>query len=201
MIKMTDKTTQWQKDLALAKKAEPIQDKIYYKLFPNLKEVKRLTGTAADIIDHVDVELIMNNGTVMRGQEKALRHKWSHMGTFTIEYYQDRVYKTPGEYFSMKNVQFYLHSYWDEQEQDFCKWYFIKMFDMLDYLADCPNVFFGTNLFRPESSNAAALKIDYDAIPDDYIYACDDKDTGRKIIRQRRNLNEDIIAREWPEFN
>lgn len=186
-------------DKALAKKAEQYQNDIYKQLYPNLKDIRRLTGTDTDIKDHVDVELIMNNGTVIRGQEKALRNKYKHMGTFTIEYYQNRVYKTPGEYFSMKNVQFYLHSYWDEQEQGFCRWYVIKMFDMLDYLADCPQSFFNTSLLKPSSSNAAALKIDYANIPDDCIFACDDQIEGRKISRKRRNLNDDIITKEWPE--
>ena len=161
----------FEEDFRLAEKAIPHQNRIYQVLFDNPKIV-RFSKTNRVILDrkyHIDVELELGNGIKLLGQEKALRFKFIKFNTFTIEFYQDRYTKEKGEFFNL-GAQFYLHSYWNEREDGFCRWVFIKVFDFLEWLKkkDIEELEEKT---RPSTSNASFYYIRYDEIPAEFVYS------------------------------
>ena len=175
----------FEEDLALSKKAQPYQDKIYKDLFPGVKitRFEKEDDKILDIKFHIDVELELSNGAKLLGQEKALRHKFSRFDTFTMEFYQDKVTKERGEFFKI-GAQFYLHSYWNKNEDGFEKWYMVKVFDFLEWLKETPIELLEKQT-RSSTSRANFYYIKYGEIPDYCIY--------------KRKLLEDLNAKQIPE--
>lgn len=162
----------WDEDLKLSIKAEGVQDDIYRSLWP-VSEIVRFKHEDDKILDiryHIDVEVRMTNGTCFLGQEKALRHKFSHYNTFTIEFYQNAQTKELGEFFNL-GAQFYLHGYWNEEEDKLEKWYLIKIFDFLEYLKGNTLDTLEAYTKTTGSSNASFFCVDYKKIPKKFIYA------------------------------
>ena len=115
------------------------------------------------------MELVLTNGIKLLGQEKALRFKFASFNTFTIEFYQNRYTKEHGEFFNL-GAQFYLHSYWNEDESGFLKWYFIKIFDFLAHLKTKPIQELEIQT-KPSTSLASFYYIKYNQIPELFIYS------------------------------
>ena len=158
-------------DLALSEKAKPIQNEIYKSIWP-VKEITRFERDEDKILDiryHIDVEVEMDNGISFLGQEKALRHEKATFNTFTMEFYQNRHTKEKGEFFNL-GAQFYLHAYWNEQEDGFCKWYLIKVFDFLEHLKKT-SIETLEKYTRPSTSKASFFYVNYNKIPERFIYS------------------------------
>ena len=166
----------WDEDLAFSIATQPLQDKIYHYVFGNtLKKITRFFKEDSHVLDrnyHIDVELMLQNGIKLLGQEKALRKKFSSFNTFTIEFYQNRHSKEKGEFFNL-GAQFYLHGYVNGNEPNeitkFIKCYFIKIFDFLEDLKKKPIEILEQNT-RQSSGKASFYHIQYDSIPKDFIY-------------------------------
>ncbi len=160
----------WKEDKELADKAIPYQNAIYGEIFDlwNIKRFSRQDNIILDIEYHVDVELQLQNGIKLLGQEKALRFEFAHYNTFTIEFYQNRYTKERGEFFNL-GAQFYLHSYWNKTETGFLKWYMVKIFDFLTYLNREPIEQLEKQT-RPSSSRASFYWVNYESIPNNFIY-------------------------------
>ena len=158
-------------DFALAQKAIPYQNDIYKEVFPvtNIVRYEQDDNRILDIKYHIDVELELQNGIKLLGQEKALRFCFAKYNTFTMEFYQDRYKKEPGEFFNI-GAQFYLHGYWNKNYNGFCKWYIIKLFEFLTHLKDMNISYLETNT-RPSTSRASFYYINYNHIPIEFIYA------------------------------
>ena len=158
-------------DWALAQKATAHQDAIYRDVFPvaNIVRYDHEEQRILDVKYHIDVEVELRNGIKLLGQEKALRACFAKFNTFTMEFYQNRFKKEQGEFFNI-GAQFYLHSYWNDNYNGFCKWYMVKLFDFLAYLkkADIAALEAST---RPSTSRASFFYMNYDSIPDEFIYA------------------------------
>lgn len=164
----------FKEDLELSEKAQPIQDAIYSDIWP-VEKIKRFTKEDEKILDiqyHIDVEVKLRNGTMLLGQEKALRHKFAWYNTFTLEFYQNRHTKEKGEFFNL-GAQFYLHGYFNKEEDGFCKWYLIKIFDFIEHWKKLPAEALEQHT-KPSTSNASFFCIDYDKIPNKFIYAKSD---------------------------
>jgi len=162
-------------DLQLSERAQQHQDEIYQKVFPVSDVVRYQKGDEDErhVMDrhhHIDVEVVLNNGSKLLGQEKALRNKFASFNTFTIEFYQNVHTSERGEFFDLGS-QFYLHSYWDSDGTGFCKWYLIKVFDFMLWLKDKPIEELEQQTRCPGSSRASFYYIDYGDIPDRFIYA------------------------------
>ena len=161
----------FKEDLELSLKAQPLQDEIYKSVWP-IKEIIRFNRDEDKILDiryHIDVEVRLENGIAFLGQEKALRYKFASYNTFTMEFYQDRQVKERGEFFNL-GAQFYLHGYFNEAEDGFCKWYLIKVFDFLESLKN--NKIETLEAYtKPSSGNASFFYMPYDRIPRRFIYA------------------------------
>jgi len=167
----------WKKDLELSYKSQSYADTIYKKVFP-VQQIKRTVkrdenGTFEDeFLDrrmHIDVLLRLKNGITLTGQEKVLRNKFSRFNTFTIEFYQNRFTKEKGEFFNL-GAQFFLHGYWNVNEDGFEKWYIIKVLDFLLYLRR----FSIQELQRhtkKSSGRASFFCVKYEEIPQDFIFA------------------------------
>ena len=157
-------------DYSLSVLAQPHQDDIYKSIFP-IKKITRFNHEEDLILDkkyHIDVELELINGIKLLGQEKALRAHFAKFDTFTIEFYQNRFRKEPGEFFNI-GAQFYLHGYWNESYNGFCKWYLIKLFDFLTYLKKLPLEQLEKQT-RPSTSRASFYYITYNKIPSEFFY-------------------------------
>ena len=160
----------WNDDYQLSLDAQIYQDEIYKKVF-NVKEINRYTREDNKILDikyHIDVELKMNNDSILLGQEKALRPNFAKYNTFTMEFYQNRHTGEKGEFFNL-GAQFYLHGYWNESYTGFSKWYIIKIFDFLNSLKNTTIEALIKNT-RPSSGYASFFYINYDRIPEKFIY-------------------------------
>ena len=158
-------------DYELSVRAQEYQDDIYRRVFPvkNILRYNRDDEIILDIKYHIDVELELQNGIKLLGQEKALRNCFAKYNTFTMEFYQNRHTGEPGEFFNI-GAQFYLHGYWNNTGDGFCKWYIVKLFDFLAYLKkkDITELMAMT---RPSTSNANFFYVDYNDIPSEFIYA------------------------------
>ena len=170
----------WQKDLELSYKSQPYANEIYREVFP-IQQIKRTTardknGNALsaedDFLDkkmHIDVFLQLKNGITLTGQEKILRNKFSKFDTFTIEFYQNRLTKEKGEFFNL-GAQFFLHGYWNKNEDGFEKWYIIKVLDFLLYLQNFP-IQELQKYTKKSSGRASFFCIKYSDIPREFIFA------------------------------
>ena len=161
-------------DVAICEVAKPLQDILYHKLFL-IKNITRFSKEDRHILDknyHIDIELELENGIKLLGQEKALRRQFAEFNTFTIEFYQNRFKKEKGEFFNL-GAQFYCHGYVNadraEDVTEFIKIYIIKIFDFLEYLKQKPIEELELNT-RPSSSNASFYYINYQHIPKEFIY-------------------------------
>jgi len=122
----------FEEDFALSLKSQPYIDEIYNEIFP-IKNIIRFPKGDKErhILDrefHIDVNLELQNGIKLTGQEKVLRERYSYFNTFTIEFYQNRhdyEVKNPdgtiikpkekGEFFNL-GAQFYFHGYCNKTE-------------------------------------------------------------------------------------
>lgn len=158
-------------DLALAHKATRYQDEIYNGLFP-VKSIKRFQKKEDSILDirfHIDLQLELTNGIKLLGQEKALRFNFSQYNTFTVEFYQNRVSKEGGEFFNLGS-QFYLHSYWNESYDGFCKWYLVNILNLFLWLKDKPRESL-EKITKPSTSAASFFYVNYKDLPVNCIIA------------------------------
>jgi hypothetical protein len=165
----------FENDLAISKAAIPFQDEIYKNILPVKKIIRFSKDEERFILDknyHIDVELELQNGIKLMGQEKALRQQFAHFDTFTIEFYQNRFTKERGEFFNLA-VQFYSHGYVDAnvgaEITGFIKFYMIKIFDFLEALKSVPIAELEKQT-KPSTSNANFYYIKYNDIPQEFIY-------------------------------
>jgi len=169
-------------------KARPFQDAIYHTLYP-IKEIIRIDRNnplennrhkfskeqleLLDIKLHIDTILVLQNDSILTGQEKALSYKERFYDTFTIEFYQNRETKELGEFFNL-GAQFYLHGYLNNENLDdvtgFDKWYFIKIFDFLSWLKNTPISTLEKYTKPSWNSRASFFYIKYNKIPQQFIY-------------------------------
>ncbi len=158
-------------DYQLSIKAQRHQDDIYNQLFPvtNINRFAREDEVILDIKYHIDVEVELNNGIKLLGQEKALRACFAKFNTFTMEFYQNRYDKEPGEFFNI-GAQFYLHSYWNDEYDGFSVWYMVNLFDFLTWLKG-RDISVLEKMTRPSTSRANFFYINYNDIPSEFVYA------------------------------
>lgn len=162
----------WTDDLALSKKTQPYQDKIYRSVFGTdivINRTDRKDNKILDVKYHIDVVLTMPNRGQLTFQEKALRHQFASFNTFTVEYHQNRNTKERGELFHICS-QYYLHGYLNKDETDIMKW----------VIVDIPKFIIWINGFdenkimqyvRPTSgSNANFYAYRYEYLPPQCIY-------------------------------
>jgi len=116
----------------------------------------------------IDLRIRLNNGTQLTGQEKALSHRYCSYRTFTVEFWQNRFTKEPGEFFKIAS-QFYLHGYSDETGLAFIEWKIIDVLKFIDWLKVCGLDKLESKVRPAGGSRAAFLPIPYDKIPKQFI--------------------------------
>lgn len=162
----------WNEDLELSKKAIIYQNQIYNKIFDNPKIIRfNKNNDERHILDteyHIDVQIELQNGIKLTGQEKALRHEFSKYNTFTLEFYQNRHTKERGEFFNLCS-QFYLHAYWNKNYTGFEKWCIIKIFEFLEWLKQ-KDIRELEKYTKASTSKASFLYIDYLKLPSNCFY-------------------------------
>lgn len=118
----------------------------------------------------IDMQVRLKNGSQLTGQEKALSYKFYKYKTFTMEFWQNRFTKEPGEFFKIAS-QFYLHGYSDDTGIEFIEWKIIDILRLVEWLKS-----YGTDALSQKTkpaggSRAAFLPIPYDRIPAGLIFA------------------------------
>ena len=158
----------------------PACDEIYRKVF-NAKGIKRPQDTALDLDLGIDVILTLPSGSILTGQEKALSHQFEHHNTLTMEFYQNRDTKEPGEFFKIAS-QFYLSGYINEQQNAFTSWHIINLCNLIQWLGKYPTSQLEKKTI-PSTGYASFIAIPYKNIPavcivaksEDYYRAIDSK--------------------------
>ncbi len=117
----------------------------------------------------IDLKIILPCGGQLSGQEKALSNKYYRFKTFTMEFYQNRHTREPGEFFKIAS-QFYLSGYSDDTGIEFIEWHIIKMFDFMNWIRNS-SVDKLAERCRPSTSRANFLPIPYKKIPSQFIFA------------------------------
>jgi len=118
----------------------------------------------------IDVRVTLANGTRLLGQEKALSYKFYRYKTFTVEFWQNRYTKEPGEFFKIAS-QFYLHGYSDETGTSFIEWKILNVLELINWLKGYGVDVLATRVKPSGPSQAAFLPIPYDKIPKWIIHA------------------------------
>ena len=116
----------------------------------------------------IDMRVRMPNGSHLLGQEKALSHKFASFRTFTMEFWQNRYTKEPGEFFKIAS-QFYLHGYSDESGIEFIEWKILDVLRLIEWLKRCGVESLEQRTRPAGGSRAAFLFIHYDKIPEAFI--------------------------------
>jgi hypothetical protein len=97
-------------------RCRPYADTIYQSVFGKDIDIQRsdLRDTGINnVLDRefaIDVQIKLNSGLVLLGQEKFLSNKYSKYASVTVEYYQNQFTKELGDWFKM-GVQFYFTGY------------------------------------------------------------------------------------------
>lgn len=143
---------------------------------------------------HIDCAIELPNGSRLLGQEKVLRARYANFETFTIEYYQDREKKEPGEFFHIA-AQFYFHGYWNQEYTGidmFCLIDLLKFLDWLksEYSVEDMNAMINSKrrnsrvgFNAPQNGKASFFYIPYNLIPRACIHAY--KEKGGDIVLPR----------------
>ena len=124
----------WRKKQEL--KGRPYADSIY-RTYLNAINIERFeeedeNGEAhpLDANFAIDVELLLESGQKLMGQEKFLSHKFASYNTVTEEYMQDWQEAVVGDWFKLC-CQFYFIAYFNEVGDGFCKWVILDMLQLV----------------------------------------------------------------------
>jgi hypothetical protein len=163
-------------DLELSRITRPLRDIIYKKYLHAVKtewdknrdqDQKGSEGSILDRLYHIDCTVTTDKGYVLTLQEKGLRYKFSNFNTFTMEYYQHRDTKQPGEYFTLAS-QLYFHGYLTDNLSAFEKWMIV---DIPRFMIWSREYDLTKRLRADTVSHANFVYFDYDMIPNDVIIA------------------------------
>lgn len=113
-----------------------------------------------DINFHIDGKIKLPNGSSITMQEKALSNKFHSFGTFTMEFYQNRYTKEPGEFFKIAS-QIYLHGYADKTEVNFIEYNILKVYDLITWI----NSSFTIQQLEDNMRNAGGSRATFISIP------------------------------------
>lgn len=118
-----------------------------------------------DINFHIDGKIILPNGCTLSMQEKALSNKFYSFKTFTMEFYQNRYTKEPGEFFKIAS-QIYLHGYADNSEINFIEYHILKVYDLIVWINSTYTISqLEANMRNAGGSRATFISIPYRLIP------------------------------------
>lgn len=118
----------------------------------------------------IDMRIRLMNGSQLTGQEKALTHRFYKFRTFTMEFWQNRYTREPGEFFKIAS-QFYLHGYSDATGVQFAEWKIIDILKLIDWLKGYDIDMLAAKTRASGPSRAAFLPIAYDRIPKRFVLA------------------------------
>jgi len=135
----------------------------------------------------IDLKIILPCNAQLSGQEKALTNRYYFFRTFTIEFYQNRYTKEPGEFFKIAS-QFYLSGYSDQSGFEFIEWHIIKTFDFMDWLRNVNIAKLARKCKPSKGSNANFLPIPYSKIPNSFIFASGAGPKSTKIYGRVKDL-------------
>ena len=116
----------------------------------------------------IDMRIHLINGSQLTGQEKALSNKFYKYKTFTMEFYQNRFTKEPGEFFKIAS-QFYLTGYSDESGIKFAEWKIIDLLKFLAWMNKKTRDQLELNTRPAGGSRASFIFIPYKDIPKEFI--------------------------------
>ena len=151
-------------------KTVSMRDNLYNELFNGVK-IKRFEKDENFVLDlkfHIDVQLTLQNGSILLGQEKILSPHFSSFNTFTMEFYQNRYTKERGEFFNIAS-QYYLHGYASYDFTYIDKFIFLDMLHFVNWLRDKPLEEIEQHTRPAGGSRASFYYIDYRDIPKECI--------------------------------
>jgi hypothetical protein len=175
-------TQEWKQSIRMRPACNNVLCNVFDVKECDIKRYEQLSGP--HILDSefaIDLKVILENGSQLSGQEKALSHHYHFYKTFTIEFYQDRNTKERGEFFKIAS-QFYLSGYSDATEVEFIEWHILKMFDLINWIKTKDFMFLERQLKPSAGSRACFLPIPYNKIPEHIFYASGDADKKIKIF-------------------
>jgi hypothetical protein len=166
-----EETPEWKQSIAMRPACDAVLCEVFHVAPAAIERFEKTSPLFILDKEHsIDMRVRMPNGSHLLGQEKALSHKFWKFRTFTMEFWQNRFTKEPGEFFKIAS-QFYLHGYSDATGIAFVEWKILDVLRVIDWLKAC-GVDTLSNRTRPAGgSRAAFLPIPYDKIPRQFIIA------------------------------
>ncbi|NLH78626.1 MAG: hypothetical protein GX465_16480 [Acidobacteria bacterium] len=135
----------------------------------------------------IDMRVRLQNDSQITGQEKTLSYQFYKYRTFTIEFWQNRFTREPGEFFHIAS-QFYLHGYSDQTGTHFEEWIILDILEFMHYLRRNSIDDLASRTRPAGGSRAAFLPIPYDNIPPQFIKARGERKT-RTVINEFIEMN------------
>ena len=102
----------------------PIADNLYRNIFGNCINILRFDKTDNAILDKhfaIDVQIVLQSGLILTGQEKFLSHRYASFKSITVEYEQNQYNHNHGDWFRLAS-QFYLVGYFTKDNLQFNPW-------------------------------------------------------------------------------
>jgi len=167
---MNDFDKNWRRKQEL--RMRPIADAKYKGIFGENISIKRFEMDDNFILDKkyaIDVEIKLENGQILLGQEKFLSHKYAGFKSITIEYYQNPKTGEEGDWFKI-SAQIYFVGYCTRDFEDFKPWVLINWPKIVCYTKD-GIIKWQENKNREDGARANFKYTSMDNLPDDCIIA------------------------------
>ena len=166
-----DFSNNWRKKQEL--RGRPFADQIYHEYLKAIN-VKRFEledeSAKAHPLDAnfaIDVELLLESGQKLMGQEKFLSYEFMSYNTVTEEYMQDWQEAVAGDWFKLC-CQFYFIAYFNEVGNSFCKWAILDML-RLAIATDRGKIVWEEKSNKQDGAKASLVAANVARLPDDCI--------------------------------
>ncbi len=117
----SDFSKDWRRQQEL--KMRPVADKIYKNILGNIK-ITRFDKDDDFILDRdyaIDIQLTLETGMLLLGQEKFLSYNYANFNSVTIEYKQNRFTGENGDWYKLC-CQIYFVGYCNQDYTGFAPW-------------------------------------------------------------------------------
>jgi len=168
---MSNFNNNWRRQQEL--RMRPYADMIYREVFGNETGIVRFDREeekTLDITFAIDVQVTLENGQILLGQEKYLSEKYAGHKSITVEYEQNPLTHEHGDWFKLA-TQFYFTGYCNKDMTGFSPWVIANWTSMvLETLAN--NIHWVHNNNKADGARASFVYTDMTKLPQSCIIAC-----------------------------
>jgi hypothetical protein len=167
---MSNFDNNWRRQQEL--KMRPYADIIYKNTFGagiDINRFDRDEDKALDIIFAIDVQIGLENGQILLGQEKYLSDKYAGYKSITVEYEQNQITHEHGDWYKLA-TQFYFTGYCNKDMTGFDPWVIANWTSMIiETLAN--NIHWVHNNNKADGARASFVYTNMTQLPESCIIA------------------------------